>query len=50
MVLVEMVGSEKAEPVFGPIWIYGKLSLTPKAHQYGTSSFSMKGVHIEPYR
>ncbi len=50
MVLVEMVGSEKAEPIFGPIWIYGKLLLTPKTHQYGTSSFSMEGVHIEPYK
>lgn len=50
MVLVEMIGSEKAEPAFGPIWIYGKLSLTPKTHQYGTSSFSMKGIHIEPYK
>ncbi len=50
MVLVEMVGEEKAKPAFGPIWIYGKLSLTPKNHQYGTSSFSMKGLHIEAYR
>jgi hypothetical protein len=50
MVLVEMDGSEDAKVEFGPIWIYGTLSLHSKRHQYGESSFVMKGRHIEPYR
>lgn len=50
MVLVEMDGSEDAKVAYGPIWIYGKLSLTPKRHLYGESSFTMSGFHIEPYR
>lgn len=50
MVLVEMDGSEDAKVAYGPIWIYGKLSLHSKRHLYGESSFTMKGVHIEPYR
>ena len=50
MVLVEMDASAGAKVEFGPIWIYGKLSLHSKRHQYGESSFVMKGEHIEPYR
>ena len=50
MVLVEMDPEAKAKVEFGPIWIYGKLSLTPKRHLYGESSFTMKGDYIEPYR
>lgn len=50
MVLVEMDGVEDAKVEFGPIWIYGTLSLHSKRHQYGESSFVMKGHHIEPYR
>ncbi len=50
MVLVEMDGSEDAKVEFGPIWIYGKLSLHSKRHQYGESSFTMEGQHLEPYR
>lgn len=50
MVLVEMDGTEDAKVEFGPIWIYGTLSLHSKRHQYGESSFVMKGRHIEPYR
>ncbi len=50
MVLVEKDGTENAKVEFGPIWIYGKLQLHSKRHQYGESSFVMKGRHIEPYR
>jgi hypothetical protein len=50
MVLVEMDESSNAKVEFGPIWIYGTLSLHSKRHQYGESSFTMKGMHIEPYR
>jgi hypothetical protein len=50
MVLVEMDESTHARVEFGPIWIYGQLSLHSKRHQYGESSFTMKGMHIEPYR
>ncbi len=50
MVLVEMDGTENTKVEFGPIWIYGKLQLHSKRHQYGESSFVMKGRHIEPYR
>lgn len=50
MVLVEMDPSANAKVEFGPIWIYGRLSLHSKRHQYGESSFTMKGEFIEPYR
>jgi hypothetical protein len=50
MVLIEMDSAANAKVEFGPIWIYGKLSLHSKRHQYGESSFVMKGEHIEPYR
>ncbi len=50
MVLVEMASSANAKVEFGPIWIYGKLMLHSKRHQYGESSFVMKGIRIEPYR
>ena len=50
MVLIEMNPEAKAKVEFGPIWIYGKLSLTAKRHLYGESSFTMKGEFIEPYR
>lgn len=50
MVLVEMDGKSNAQVEFGPIWIYGRLSLHSKRHLYGESSFTMKGESIEPYR
>jgi hypothetical protein len=50
MVLVEMDGKEDSPVQFGPIWIYGTLSLHAKRHLYGESSFTMKGHYIEPYR
>lgn len=50
MVLVDMNRDANAKVEFGPIWIYGKLSLIPKRHLYGESSFTMKGEWIEPYR
>jgi hypothetical protein len=50
MVLIEMDESTHAKVEFGPIWIYGKLSLHSKRHLYGESSFTMKGTEIEPYR
>lgn len=50
MVLVEMDESSNAKVEFGPIWIYGNLSLHSKKHLYGESSFTMKGTRIEPYK
>ncbi len=50
MVLVEMDEASNAKVEFGPIWIYGTLSLHSKRHMYGESSFTMKGMRIEPYR
>ncbi len=50
MVLIEMDPNANAQVAFGPIWIYGKLRLHSKRHQYGESSFTMDGTHIEPYR
>ena len=50
MVLVVMDPSSHAQVEFGPIWIYGTLSLHSKRHLYGESSFTMKGMAIEPYR
>lgn len=50
MVLVEMDAKSDAKVEFGPIWIYGKLSLRSKRHQYGESSFTMHGMQVTPYR
>jgi len=50
MVLVDMDAAANAKVEFGPIWIYGKLSLKSKRHMYGESSFTMTGTRIEPYR
>ncbi|PIS10357.1 MAG: hypothetical protein COT73_09830 [Bdellovibrio sp. CG10_big_fil_rev_8_21_14_0_10_47_8] len=50
MVLIDMDKNSDAKVEYGPIWVYGRLSLTPKKHQYGESSFSMQGQYIEPYR
>jgi hypothetical protein len=50
MVLVEMDSSSNAKVEYGPIWIYGRLSLKSKRHMYGESSFTMTGKTIEPYR
>lgn len=48
MVLVDMeAGTDVA---FGPIWVYGKLELKSKRHQFGESSFHMIGTHVEVYR
>lgn len=50
MVLVEMDKDSNAKVEYGPIWIYGQLSLHSKKHMYGESSFTMHGLRIEPYR
>jgi hypothetical protein len=50
MVLIEMDSNSNAKVEYGPIWVYGTLSLHSKRHMYGESSFTMKGFHIEPYR
>jgi uncharacterized protein len=50
MVLVEMEEGSEAAVAYGPIWIYGTLSLKSKKHMYGESSFTMKGRKIEPYK
>jgi hypothetical protein len=50
MVLIEMDKSAEAKVEFGPIWVYGKLSIKSKRHLYGESSFTMTGLSIEPYR
>ena len=48
MVYIKM--TTPTETAYGPIWVYGKLSLTPKKHMYGESSFEMEGNAIEVYR
>lgn len=50
MVLIDVDASTGAKVEYGPIWVYGKLSLKAKRHLYGESSFSMTATHIEPYR
>lgn len=50
MVLIDMDESANAKVEYGPIWVYGKLSLHSKRHMFGESSFTMKGLKIEPYR
>jgi hypothetical protein len=50
MVLVEMEEGSEATVAYGPIWIYGTLSLKSKKHMYGESSFTMQGRKIEPYK
>lgn len=50
MVLVHMNSNSKTEVAFGPIWIYGKLVIEPKRHQFGQSSFQLEGVKVESYR
>lgn len=50
MVLINMDSSANAKVEFGPIWVYGRLSLHSKRHMYGESSFVMTGLRIEPYR
>jgi hypothetical protein len=50
MVLVDMEKGREAEVAFGPIWIYGKLMLKSKRHQYGESSYTMQGIKVEAYR
>lgn len=50
MVLVDMEKGQETEVAFGPIWIMGRLSMKPKRHMYGESSFTMTGLHVEPYR
>jgi hypothetical protein len=50
MVYVQMEEGRETEAAFGPIWIYGTLSLHSKRHMYGESSFTMKGIKVEPYR
>ncbi len=50
MVLVEMEPGSEVTTAYGPIWVYGVLSLKAKKHMYGESSYSMKGRKIEPYK
>lgn len=50
MVLIEMDPKAEAQVAFGPIWVYGKLRLHSKRHMYGEASFTLDGMHIEPYR
>ncbi len=50
MVLVQMQEGHETTTAYGPIWVYGKLSLKSKRHMYGESSYSMSGVKIEPYK
>lgn len=50
MVLVHMEESKETEAAFGPIWIYGILDIGSKRHLYGESSFTMKGIKVEPYQ
>ncbi len=50
MVHITMESGREIKAMYGPIWIYGKFQLRSKRHMYGESSFSMKGVKVEPYR
>ncbi len=50
MVLVHMEEGKGTEAAVGPIWIYGELSIGPQRHMYGESSFTMKGLRVEPYQ
>lgn len=48
MVYIKM--EKPTEAAFGPIWVYGTLSLTSKKHMYGEASFELSGMSVEPYR
>lgn len=50
MVLVHMEEGQGTEAAVGPIWVYGELAIGPKRHLYGESSFTMKGLRVEPYQ
>lgn len=50
MVLIEMKSGSNTKAMYGPIWVYGILSLHSKRHTYGESSFQMQGIAVEPYR
>jgi len=50
MILVEMLDGHEVDVNFGPIWIYGELKIFSINHQYGESSFVLKGIRIEPYQ
>ena len=50
MVYVKMEEGSNTQTAFGPIWVYGVLTIGPKKHMYGESSFVMKGLRIEPYQ
>ena len=50
MVLVEMQEGRETAAAYGPIWVYGVLSLKSKRHMYGESSYTMTGYKIEPYK
>jgi hypothetical protein len=50
MVFVTVAKSAHQNVQFGPIWVYGKLKLSPKNHQYGEASFQLESLAIERYR
>ncbi len=50
MVLVDMETKNGADSAVGAIWVYGTLKIKSKRHQFGESSFTMVGTHVEPYR
>ena len=50
MVFVQMEEGRGSPAAYGPIWVYGVLSLHSKRHQYGESSFTMKGLKVDPYK
>lgn len=48
MVLVRF--PEGIPVAFGAIWVYGKLEIKSKRHEYGESSFQMEGATVEKYQ
>lgn len=50
MVFVKMEKEVSSEQIDGPVWLYGKLSLSPKKHMYGEASFEILGFTLEPYK
>lgn len=50
MVHVVMEEGTETPVAYGPIWVYGQLRLQSKRSMYGESSFTLKGVRIEPYQ
>ncbi|MBX2988986.1 MAG: DUF3299 domain-containing protein [Bdellovibrionaceae bacterium] len=48
--MVYITMKEGTAVAFGPIWVHGRLKITPKKHMYGEASFEVEGVSVEPYR